>query len=274
MGQGLGLALKRRGYAVTLIGRTPKDVAPSLSLHTGDWAPVAREAALVLIATPDDQIELVAAELARLGAVGREQVVLHLSGLLDKSALAPLAGSGAALGSFHPLQTVVDATSAAERLKGAYAGVEGDEAAIVAAERLANTLRMTPLRIESSAQPSYHAGAAIVSNYVTVLLGMGERLAVRAGVAPELAAKIYLPLLQGAVTNLTTLGPAAALTGPIRRGDSHTLVSHLEALEPAERRMYRELGLVALGMARESGLDAGAAKAVEAVLTEKDGKKK
>ena len=35
----------------------------------------------------------VAAELAREGAITRDQVVLHLSGLLDRNALLPLEGT-------------------------------------------------------------------------------------------------------------------------------------------------------------------------------------
>ena len=48
-------------------------------------------------------------------------------------------------GSFHPVQSVAEPATAAERLKGAYVGIEGDERAVVAAERLANTLRMIPV---------------------------------------------------------------------------------------------------------------------------------
>ena len=269
MGQGLALALKRRGYAVTLVGRTQKDVAPSLSLYTGDLGGAVRDAELILIATPDDAIRGVAVQLAETGAIGRDTVVLHLSGLLDRTALEPLDASGAALGSFHPLQTVVDANTTAERLKGAYAGVEGDDRAVVVAERLANTLRMTSLRLASAAKPAYHAGATFVANYTAALLGVGERLAVRAGVAPELAAQIYLPLLTGAVANLSTLGPTEALTGAVRRGDTETINTHMLALEPDERQLYKDLGFAALKLARAGGLDEKTAKRVETALSKK-----
>ncbi len=266
MGQGLGLALKRRGYKIALVARTPRDVTPPLMLHQGSRAEATAEAELVLIATPDDAIGSVAAELAREGAITRDQVVLHLSGLLDRNALLPLDETGAACGSFHPLQSVAEAATAAERLKGAYVGIEGDDRALVAAERLANTLRMIPVRIPASAKPAYHAGAAFVANYTVALVGVAERLARSAGVSPEIAARIYLPLLGGAVANLTALGPAGSLTGAVRRGDEQTIRAHLKALSPEDRTLYRTVSRAAITLAKEAGLPEGAAQRVEEAL--------
>jgi predicted short-subunit dehydrogenase-like oxidoreductase (DUF2520 family) len=266
MGQGLGLALKRRGYKVVLLNRTPRDVIPPLVLHQGSRAEATVGAELVLIATPDDAIGEVAAELASERAISRDQVVLHLSGLLDRTALLPLEESGAGCGSFHPIQSVADPATAAERLKGAYVGIEGDERALVAAERLANTLRMIPVRIPAAAKPAYHAGAALVANYTVALVGVAERLARSVGVPPDVAARLYLPLLGGAVANLTSLGPAASLTGAVRRGDVQTIQSHLEALSPEDRKLYRTLGHAAVALAREAGLNDAAARKVDAIL--------
>ncbi len=266
MGQGLGLALKRRGYKVVLVARTPRDVTPPLMLHQGSRAEATSGAELVLIATPDDAIGAVAAELAAEGAIIRDQVVLHLSGLLDRNALLPLEETGAGCGSFHPLQSVAEAGTAAERLKGAYVGIEGDDRALVAAERLANTLRMVPVRIPASAKPAYHAGAAFVANYTVALVGVAERLARAAGVAPDIAARIYLPLLGGAVANLTAMGPAASLTGAVRRGDEQTIRAHLKALSAEDRTLYRTVGKAAITLAKEAGLSEGAAERVEEAL--------
>jgi predicted short-subunit dehydrogenase-like oxidoreductase (DUF2520 family) len=266
MGQGLGLALKRRGYKVALVARTPRDITPPLMLHQGSRAEATSGAELVLIATPDDAIGSVAAELAAEGAITRDQVVLHLSGLLDRNALLPLEETGAGCGSFHPLQSVAEPATAAERLKGAYVGIEGDDRALVAAERLANTLRMIPVRIPASAKPAYHAGAAFVANYTVALVGVAERLARAAGVPPDIASRIYLPLLGGAVANLNALGPAASLTGAVRRGDEQTIRAHLKALNAEDRTLYRTVSRAAITLAREAGLSEGAAQRVDEAL--------
>jgi predicted short-subunit dehydrogenase-like oxidoreductase (DUF2520 family) len=267
MGQGLGLALKRRGYKIVLVSRSPRDVTPPLMLHAGSRAEATAGAELVLIATPDDAIRSVAAELAREDAITRDQVVLHLSGLLDRQALLPLEETGAGCGSFHPLQSVAEPSTAGERLKGAYVGIEGDDRALTAAERLANTLRMVPVRIPAAAKPAYHAGAAFVANYTVALVGVAVRLAREAGVPPEIADRIYLPLLGGALANLNELGPAASLTGAVRRGDERTIRAHLAALRPEERSLYQTVGRAAVELAREAGLDEAALKRVETALS-------
>jgi predicted short-subunit dehydrogenase-like oxidoreductase (DUF2520 family) len=254
MGRGLALALERAGQAVRSLGR---DRSPDAT----------RDVQLVLLAVPDDAIEVVAAELAREDAIRAEQVVLHLSGLLDRGALEPLASTGAALGSFHPLQTVADPATAPELFRGAYAGLEGDERALAAGERLAGTLGMRPERLAPGAKPAYHAGAVIASNYVVALAAMAGRLARRAGVSATEASSLYLPLMRGTLANLAR-GPALALTGPIRRGDEATVRRHLAALAPDERRLYRELGLVTLELAREAGLAGPQATAIERALVE------
>lgn len=266
MGQGLGLALKRRGYKVVLTSRAPRNVLHPLALHQGSLAEATSGAELILIATPDDAIGTIAAELATERAITADQVVLHLSGLLDRRALQPLDQSGAGCGSFHPLQSIADPATAAERLKGAYAGIEGDERALVAAERLANTLRMIPVRIPATVKPAYHAGAAFAANYTIALVGVAERLARSAGVSADVAARIYLPLLNGAVANLASLGSAASLTGPVQRGDVQTILSHLEALNPEDRNLYRTVARAALVLAREAGLSDAAARRVEVAL--------
>jgi predicted short-subunit dehydrogenase-like oxidoreductase (DUF2520 family) len=194
-----------------------------------------------------------AADLAAEAAITSSQVVLHLSGLLDRSALAPLGVTGAALGSLHPLQTVSDPSVAAARLAGAYAGVEGDDRALAAAGALAESLGMVPVRIPAGAKPAYHAGAAFAANYTTALVAVAERLALAAGIAPAVARRLYLPLIRGAAANLEA-GPAAALTGPVRRGDVDTVTAHLAALGPDDRQLYLLLAREALRLAREAGL--------------------
>jgi predicted short-subunit dehydrogenase-like oxidoreductase (DUF2520 family) len=269
MGQGLTLALWAAGREVVLLSRRPRELAPPLALHPGPRREAVRAAGLVLLATPDDAIPQVAAELAGEQAVGTPQVVLHLSGVLDRRALRPLDASGAGLGSFHPLQTIVDPSAAAERLAGCYVGIEGDDRALAAAQRLAADLRMRPVVLAADRKATYHAAAVFAANYSIALAGIAERLARNAGVPPEVAGQLYLPLMRGAVSNLE-LGPAAAQTRPIRRGDVETIRAHLAALDPADRQLYRSLGLAALRLAREAGLEAESARMVERILTGPD----
>jgi predicted short-subunit dehydrogenase-like oxidoreductase (DUF2520 family) len=223
-------------------------------------------AGTVLLAVPDDSIAEVARHLSAASAIDATQTVLHLSGLHDRRALRALDGSGAALGSFHPLQTISDPATAASSWRGAYAAIEGDPRAVAEGRRLAGLLGLTPVEIPASAKATYHAGAVVASNYVVVLASVAARFAAGAGVPVELAERIYLPMLMGTAENLQRQSAAAALTGPVRRGDVATLRAHLEAIPLEDRRLYARLGLEALKLAREAGLDEGRAGEVERVL--------
>lgn len=263
MGRGLALALADAGEQCHLWSRREAG---------GVVTDAVSGAATVILAVPDDAITPVAQQLAAAKAVTGDQVVVHLSGVHDRRALAALEPSGAGLGSLHPLQTVSDPATAAKRWRGAYAAVEGDDRAAAAASRIAELLGMQPFRIDAASKLKYHAGAVMAGNYSVVLAGMAARLAREAGVPEDLANRIYLPLLAGAVENLGNSGAVKALTGPIKRGDAATVQLHLNTLDPDERRLYIALGLEALQLARAAGLDPGLAMGVEAILRRPTGR--
>ncbi|MGH7608071.1 MAG: hypothetical protein ACREME_12110, partial [Gemmatimonadales bacterium] len=117
-GVGLALALARAGYTVRLHGRHAKPVPAPLRLTVGDGAaPPDWSAAtpVVLLAVRDDAIRPLATALAQAGAIHARHVVLHLSGSQGQEALGPLVTTRAALGSLHPLQTIVEPERAPAR---------------------------------------------------------------------------------------------------------------------------------------------------------------
>lgn len=268
MGAGLGFAWTRAGVDVTLLVRND-GADPGLPLAIGHdrWAGAIRRASVILIVTPDAAITTSAVTLAQLGVVSSTHVVLHCSGLLDRTALDPLRPTGAGLGSIHPLMAVATAAEAPERLRGAFAGIEGDAVAEQVAARLAALAGMEAVSIPSAAKPAYHAAAAMASNFTVAVYDAARRVAVHGGVPESLARRIYLPLLRGTVDNLRTEEPAVALTGAIRRGDAGTVAAHLAAVGSGDlRRLYLELGWATLALAREGGLDPGLAERIGKVL--------
>ena len=251
LGHGIGAALVSRGIRVTFAVRRLGKNLPAAQGPFG-IAETYRGARWILIATPDHAIWSTASTLSELGVVGPSSVVLHLSGVHDRSVLKPLAFSGAALGSFHPLQAFAIPVTAASRLPGSYAGLEGDPAAVRAGRRLARLLGMVALPIPAGAKPAYHAAATFAATYVAVVYDVAVEIAVEAGVGLKHARAMFLPLLQGTVSNLKLLPPAHALTGAIRRGDVATVRSHLAALSKDHRELYRVLGRRALAIAKRT----------------------
>lgn len=261
VGLSLARALVRSGAAVTVCVRTARALPPPLSPAGTEWSEAVSAASLIVLAVPDDAITVVADRLAREGMVRQKQVVLHTSGLLDRRALAPLAATGAALGSWHPLQTFTEPSGDPDTLVDAPAVLEGDARAIAAARLLAAQCRMTPvLEIPAAAKPCYHAAAVFASNYLVVLADVAARLAHDAGL--ETDAGLFHPLMARTVANLASADPAAVLTGPVRRGDAGTVQAHLAALDGDTRALYLALAREALRLAERSGVDVAAVRRV------------
>jgi len=248
-----------------------RPVPPPLALTAGPAdAPPAwiAQAGVVILAVPDDAITTVAHAIA--GAVTASQVVLHLSGVQGQEALDPIGMTGAALGSLHPLQTIADPGQAPERLRGAWAAVEGMPGALAAAERLATDVGMRPFRITAGAKPLYHAGAVFASNYFVVVEAVAQRLLREAGLSDADAWAALRPLVEGTLENLVRREPSGALTGPVVRGDEFTIHRHLASLSEDDAALYRGLGRAALEMARRQGMDpASAARVAKALATDR-----
>jgi predicted short-subunit dehydrogenase-like oxidoreductase (DUF2520 family) len=191
---------------------------------------------LVVIATPDAVVGEVAAAVRPLAGV----VVAHLSGSLG---LAPLR-SHRRRAVVHPLVALPDPARGAARLRGSWFGLaaEGDPlgAAVV------QVLGGRAVAVAETDWPRYHAAAAIAANHLVALLGQVERVASMIGVPLD----AYLDLARGSLDDVAALGPAAALTGPVRRGDRATVDRHLAALPEAERAAYAALAEEAARLCR------------------------
>ena len=181
---------------------------------------------LVVIATPDAVVADVAAAVAPVEGT----VVAHLAGSLGLDVLAPHRRRA----SVHP---VVSMPGPDTDLAGAWFAVAGDPAAAQVVAALGGRAVAVP----DERRTLHHAAATIAANHLVALLGQVERVAAVAGVPLD----AYLALARGALDNVERLGPAAALTGPVRRGDEATVARHLAALPPAERPAYEALAAAA-----------------------------
>lgn len=247
VGLALARALALAEYPVTVLSRTARPLESPLMASVADWSPVVAAASVVLLAVPDDRIAEVAARLLATGHVGPDHTVLHISGRVDRRALAVLEPTGAALGSLHPLQTFRNQDGGGV-LSDVPAIVEGDPRAVAAARAVAQSLRMHPIvEIPAAGKPGYHAAAVFASNYVVVLAAIAERLGRDAGL--DVSWKLFLPLMRQTLDDLGSHHPAESLTGPIRRGDVGTVRAHLDALDEPLRGLYAALGREALGLA-------------------------
>lgn len=227
---------------------------------------------VILIAAPDDEIAGVAQELARIGAEElRGKVVLHTSGALDARVLDPVKACGAAVGSMHPLQSFSGV--AVPSLEGRVFAVEGETQAVRVARQIARSLGGSPVRIAGDKKVLYHTAAAMAAGHVLAVEEAATQLLISAGMRRAEAVRALLTLTRQVLENLEQLGPRAAWTGPLSRGDHKVVEAHLEALRESPEEFaeaYRALNRLA---ARVLSQDApGMLAELEKISARKKGK--
>ncbi len=201
----------RLGRALaTALARVDYDVVGPLA--RGDARPQFTGHDVVLLCVRDDQIAGVAATIPIGPLVG------HCAGALTLDVLGARDSF-----SFHPLLSIAgDVTSFAG---AACAIAANNDRALSLARELAERLQMDGLVIRDDDRSLYHAAASMASNYLVTLEASADRLASSVGIERHHLAR----LAQSALENWARLG-AAALTGPIVRGDEATVQRQREAV--------------------------------------------
>ncbi len=282
VGRTLANALQSAGYPIVALafhdsarGRKsrklfPQRAFPNTLLLGSDQLPHLPASDVILITTPDDAIATTAEQLAKVRFGEKRRAVMHTSGALSSEALAPLAGFSTA--SIHPL-VAIDPADGDSTLRDAFYCIEGEQAAVAHAKRIAVDLGGTPVIIKSEHKVLYHAAALIASPHLVALFDLALELMANSGVKWDDARKMLLPLVEGTVKNLHARPPSTALTGTFARGDLGTVKRHLKALSegnpkapPEALEIYRLLGLRSLELAKKNGLDPKKIKPITKLL--------
>jgi predicted short-subunit dehydrogenase-like oxidoreductase (DUF2520 family) len=271
-GKGLARALLASGVDVAgLHGRRPESGDAPLAVTAGELPPALAGAGVVLVAVQDGALDAALTELLASRRLAPGAVVLHASGSAEAAGPGQaLRDAGHGFGTFHPLVPLSDAARAPAMLRGAWVGIDGDARARDAATALATALGAHTIAIPHGAKARYHAAAVFASNFPVVLAAIAARLMADVGVEPEAARGAVERLLALAAANVAGRDPAAALTGPVVRGDAVTVRRHLEALvgDDEARSVYLALSRAALGI---TALDPAAASAIRRALDDATG---
>jgi predicted short-subunit dehydrogenase-like oxidoreductase (DUF2520 family) len=213
---------------------------------------VADAAEMVFVTTPDDIIAQVCDEVRWHAG----QNVVHCSGAHSVDILEPAKKLGAAVGSFHPLQTFADVDQAIENLPGSTFSLEAEEPLLSTLKELTLLLKSNWVELKPGDKVLYHAAAVFACNYLVTLVKLALDLWRDFGVSSKEATRALLPLLNGTINNIENIGLPDCLTGPVARGDSGTIAKHLTALEarsPSLLTTYKELGYQTIPIALAKG---------------------
>jgi predicted short-subunit dehydrogenase-like oxidoreductase (DUF2520 family) len=249
----------RVGAVVTRSQRTARAAVRAIGAGNSLAAigPEILKANVILLTTPDDALPSAVRSLAKTGA-GKwpGKVVLHASGALDRTVLDPLARLGASTGSLHPMQTFSGRNL--PKLDGVTFAVEGDAKALRVARQIARSLGGVPVVIAGADKPAYHATAVLAAGSGFALIEASVRMLEKIGFTRRRALETLLPLTRQMLDNVERIGPHAAWTGPLSRGDFAVVARHVRALRDYPREFQESYAAMALLAARVLAKDPGA----------------
>ena len=190
-----------------------------------------RPADIWLIATPDNSIQQASEALQQSGVLREDDIVFHCSGSLNAEVLAI---DNCPTASVHPIHSFADPEKSITRFAGTACGIEGSPDAIALLDALFRDIKAETFAIASEHKPLYHAATVLTCNYLVSLLELGQQMLAAAGVDANDqsgAGNPLAPLIRQTVDNYLNTNAVSALTGPIARGDSTTIETHLKALQ-------------------------------------------
>lgn len=254
VGRTLGRRLHELGWRVDAVTARSTSNARAAVRVIGAGSPSDRlthevlNSKVVLVTVPDPAIEYVANQLAQLGGEEwRGKVVLHTSGAMEPCALKPLAELGAATGSMHPMQTF--SPQNAPDLASCIFGIDGPAGALRVARKMIRQMGGVAVRLSGTNKAAYHAAGSFACVYVLTIVEAATRLLMTQGFTRRQAMRALLPLTRQTLDNFERVGPYAAWTGPLSRGDFSTLQKHVEALselDPEYLQAYEVLSRLAV----------------------------
>jgi predicted short-subunit dehydrogenase-like oxidoreductase (DUF2520 family) len=261
-GTALGAALARAGHAVVAAAALSEaSLERARATFPGaviaDPRHVVERADLVLLTVPDDVLPGLVKGLAATGAPVEGRMLVHASGRHGLAVLEPAVRLGALPLALHPVMTFTGRPDDVDRLTGTSFGVTAPEMLRTAAEALVIEMGGEPVFIAEEYRDLYHAALAGAANHLVTLVAQAGDLLRAAGVADP--ARLLGPLLSASLDNALRFGDAG-LTGPVARGDAHTVAAHVAALEaepaasPAATAAYIAMARLTADRALAAGL--------------------
>ncbi|MRW85053.1 DUF2520 domain-containing protein [Pseudoduganella sp. FT26W] len=186
-------------------------------------------AAVHVLAVGDDQIVPACEALARAVPLAGS-IVFHCSGALASDKLQAARDAGALVASVHPIRSFADPAAVAAQFSGTFCGIEGDAGALAVLMPALQAIGAQPVPIDAAAKTVYHAAAVFASNYLVTVLDAALRAYQAAGIPEAVARQLAQPLAAESMANVFRLGAAAALSGPIARGDLATVARQQQAV--------------------------------------------
>jgi len=221
---------------------------------------------IVMLAVPDDQIQVSCGQLMQHGLIQADTVLFHCSGSHSSSILAAAAREGAATASMHPVRSFADPSQVAGTFAGTFCSIEGESRALAVLGPAMSRLGAYAVPIQVEAKTLYHAASVFACNYLVTLLDLAQQAYEASGIPEKEAQGMMQSLVRETIENLFRMGAERALTGPIARGDWETVERQQEVVDgwsTQAGKVYQAMAQATAQLAHRKGQGSMAEKRTE-----------
>lgn len=209
----------------------------SVSEYYKDLKTLVFDCDTLFLTVNDDALISVVEELKKLNI--KDKILIHTSGCQSSSIFDSLKDKNRCM-SLHPIYAFSSKYKSYEGIKDIYFTHEGDDALEIEA--------LFPKRIISinaDDKIKYHAACVMISNLICGITYEAEKIFKEIGFQ---SIEPFIPLLEDNIKNISKYGPVKALTGPVVRNDSKTVLKHIEALNGRDLEIYKQISRVLVEM--------------------------
>ncbi|NVK31238.1 MAG: DUF2520 domain-containing protein [Gammaproteobacteria bacterium] len=202
---------------------------------------------VVALCTPESAFAACVAQLTP--QVSQFKLVMHLSGAVDRTVLAPLQRLGVSTAAVHVLHSFAADIADIAPMDGTPCGVDSDDIGTALCEHLFGALNGHCFSMQKVDRTQYHAAAVVASNSQFVIVEAAKRLFIDAGIDADKAQTLAATLATSTSSKLYTGNIAHKLTGPAVRGERAIVQKQLDSIaDPKIKALYQLMrdGLLAL----------------------------
>lgn len=202
---------------------------------------------VVMVCVQDRNIPDVADTLASCGANLSGKIFLHISGSVTSGVFSERGIEPDQSASWHPIQTFSEeGTSDPGLLTGIFFGIEGGVKASQLARDLTLQLGSDFIDVPEGKKQLYHTACVAASNFLVTLLNIVAEFGGSAGIDKTNSFRVFKPIIEKTIDNVSSQGLVDSLTGPFERNDVETITKHLESISselPSLIPFYTLLGM-------------------------------
>lgn len=156
-------------------------------------------------------------------------ILAHTAGSLSTDIFSSLKTS-CQTAVFHPYRSFTGLTTEPGILENSFIGIVADSKIFPVLAELVKILKATPVKLDASNLPLYHASATILAGGTVCLIDSAEKFLKEAGFPEQYIPELVTSFVLQIIENIEKQGTREALSGPWKRRAIQVIQKHIDVI--------------------------------------------